>query len=83
MAESCSCYSDRMTRRFLIDTDTASADAVALIMALRAPYADWSHGLVHSLQVRIFLRRGIDNVLEGFPNWKTARAAKKEISAAV
>ncbi len=29
-----------MTRRFLIDTDTASDDAVALIMALRAPDVD-------------------------------------------
>ncbi|MCE2489788.1 MAG: nucleoside hydrolase, partial [Anaerolineae bacterium] len=29
-----------MTRSFLIDTDTASDDAVALIMALRAPDVD-------------------------------------------
>lgn len=31
------CYSARVARPFLIDTDTASDDAVALIMALRAP----------------------------------------------
>jgi purine nucleosidase len=31
------CYSRRVPRTFLIDTDTASDDAVALIMALRAP----------------------------------------------
>jgi len=31
------CYPTRVTRTFLIDTDTASDDAVALIMALRAP----------------------------------------------
>lgn len=31
------CYATRVTRTFLIDTDTASDDAVALIMALRAP----------------------------------------------
>jgi purine nucleosidase len=31
------CYSRRVPRAFLIDTDTASDDAVALIMALRAP----------------------------------------------
>jgi purine nucleosidase len=31
------CYSTRVSRCFLIDTDTASDDAVALIMALRAP----------------------------------------------
>ena len=31
------CYHARMPRAFLIDTDTASDDAVALIMALRAP----------------------------------------------
>jgi purine nucleosidase len=31
------CYSSRVPRTFLIDTDTASDDAVALIMALRAP----------------------------------------------
>ena len=30
------CYPTRVTRTFLIDTDTASDDAVALIMALRA-----------------------------------------------
>lgn len=33
----CFRYSVRVTRAFLIDTDTASDDAVALIMALRAP----------------------------------------------
>ena len=31
------CYATRMPRAFLIDTDVASDDAVALIMALRAP----------------------------------------------
>ena len=31
------CYPSRVPRDFLIDTDTASDDAVALIMALRAP----------------------------------------------
>src|SRR6267378_3111843 len=31
------CYPSRVLRAFLIDTDTASDDAVALIMALRAP----------------------------------------------
>jgi purine nucleosidase len=31
------CYPRRVPRAFLIDTDTASDDAVALIMALRAP----------------------------------------------
>jgi purine nucleosidase len=31
------CYPTRVPRTFLIDTDTASDDAVALIMALRAP----------------------------------------------
>jgi purine nucleosidase len=31
------CYPSRVPRTFLIDTDTASDDAVALIMALRAP----------------------------------------------
>src|ERR1700675_285914 len=31
------CYPTRVPRAFLIDTDTASDDAVALIMALRAP----------------------------------------------
>ena len=31
------CYPTRVPRPFLIDTDTASDDAVALIMALRAP----------------------------------------------
>jgi purine nucleosidase len=31
------CYATRVPRAFLIDTDTASDDAVALIMALRAP----------------------------------------------
>jgi hypothetical protein len=31
------CYPVRVPRTFLIDTDTASDDAVALIMALRAP----------------------------------------------
>src|SRR6266851_7329026 len=31
------CYPSRVPRPFLIDTDTASDDAVALIMALRAP----------------------------------------------
>jgi purine nucleosidase len=31
------CYSTRVPRTFLIDTDTASDDAIALIMALRAP----------------------------------------------
>ncbi len=31
------CYANRVPRPFLIDTDTASDDAVALIMALRAP----------------------------------------------
>src|SRR4029077_10229707 len=31
------CYPKRVPRAFLIDTDTASDDAVALIMALRAP----------------------------------------------
>jgi purine nucleosidase len=31
------CYPTRVARIFLIDTDTASDDAVALIMALRAP----------------------------------------------
>jgi purine nucleosidase len=31
------CYATRVPRTFLIDTDTASDDAVALIMALRAP----------------------------------------------
>jgi purine nucleosidase len=31
------CYPSRVTRTFLVDTDTASDDAVALIMALRAP----------------------------------------------
>jgi hypothetical protein len=31
------CYPTRMPRMFLIDTDVASDDAVALIMALRAP----------------------------------------------
>jgi len=31
------CYPTPMSRTFLIDTDTASDDAVALIMALRAP----------------------------------------------
>jgi purine nucleosidase len=31
------CYATRVARTFLIDTDTASDDAVALIMALRAP----------------------------------------------
>src|ERR1043166_4141628 len=31
------CYATRVSRTFLIDTDTASDDAVALIMALRAP----------------------------------------------
>src|SRR5579872_6180111 len=31
------CYATRVPRSFLIDTDTASDDAVALIMALRAP----------------------------------------------
>jgi purine nucleosidase len=31
------CYPTRVARVFLIDTDTASDDAVALIMALRAP----------------------------------------------
>jgi purine nucleosidase len=31
------CYPDRVARPLLIDTDTASDDAVALIMALRAP----------------------------------------------
>src|ERR1700691_6514218 len=31
------CYPSRVSRTFLIDTDTASDDAVALIMALRAP----------------------------------------------
>src|SRR5258708_25583139 len=31
------CYPTRVPRSFLIDTDTASDDAVALIMALRAP----------------------------------------------
>jgi purine nucleosidase len=31
------CYSSGVPRTFLIDTDTASDDAVALIMALRAP----------------------------------------------
>lgn len=33
----CLCYATRVPRAFLIDTDTASDDAVALIMALRAP----------------------------------------------
>ena len=31
------CYATRMPRAFLIDTDVASDDAVALIMAIRAP----------------------------------------------
>src|ERR1041385_2561080 len=31
------CYATRVSRTLLIDTDTASDDAVALIMALRAP----------------------------------------------
>ncbi len=31
------CYATRVPRCFLVDTDTASDDAVALIMALRAP----------------------------------------------
>ena len=31
------CYATRMPRAFLIDTDVASDDAVAFIMALRAP----------------------------------------------
>src|SRR5437899_6163376 len=31
------CYATRMPRAFLIDTDVASDDAVALIMALRTP----------------------------------------------
>lgn len=31
------CYATRVPRSFLIDTDTASDDAVAIIMALRAP----------------------------------------------
>src|SRR5216684_6710576 len=31
------CYATRMPQAFLIDTDTASDDAVALIMALRSP----------------------------------------------
>lgn len=31
------CYATRVARAFLIDTDTASDDAVAIIMALRAP----------------------------------------------
>ena len=31
------CYATRLTYPFLIDTDTASDDAVALIMALKAP----------------------------------------------
>jgi hypothetical protein len=31
------CYATRVSGTFLIDTDTASDDAVALIMALRAP----------------------------------------------
>ena len=31
------CYATRVPRTFLIDTDTASDDAVAIIMALRAP----------------------------------------------
>lgn len=31
------CYPSRVPRAFLIDTDTASDDAVAIIMALRAP----------------------------------------------
>ena len=31
------CYATRMPRAFLIDTDVASDDAVALIMVLRAP----------------------------------------------
>ncbi len=31
------CYATAVPRAFLIDTDTASDDAVALIMALRAP----------------------------------------------
>jgi len=34
------CYSWSVPRTFLIDTDTASDDAVALIMALRAPEID-------------------------------------------
>jgi purine nucleosidase len=32
------CYATRVNRTFLIDTDTASDDAVAIIMALRAPH---------------------------------------------
>jgi purine nucleosidase len=36
-AEVAICYPSRVPRLFLIDTDTASDDAVALIMALRAP----------------------------------------------
>jgi purine nucleosidase len=37
MSLSAVCYPTRMARIFLIDTDTASDDAVALIMALRSP----------------------------------------------
>ena len=37
MGEEPLCYATRMPRTFLIDTDVASDDAVALIMALRAP----------------------------------------------
>jgi len=40
------CYPTRVKRTFLIDTDTASDDAVALIMALRARdirVAAWPH----------------------------------------
>jgi purine nucleosidase len=36
LASTVFCYSTRVLRTFLIDTDTASDDAVALIMALRA-----------------------------------------------
>ena len=35
--DKCDCYAEIVPRTFLIDTDTASDDAVALIMALNAP----------------------------------------------
>ena len=50
-----------MTRTFLIDTDTASDDAVALIMALRAPDVD-----VRALTIvsgNVDVQQGVRNAL--------------------
>lgn len=52
---------EKMTRTFLIDTDTASDDAVALIMALRAPEIDVKAITVVSGNVNV--DQGVTNAL--------------------